>query len=908
MSSDILSHLSSWVTKNASIQKPREYDFDLKRSMRASVQELRSILGNLMKSVNAASSIFKTASRSPSPESAAMVRSILDEVEEYPKIRTTLNQIKPLFIPGGVFEGMMARMILHTIHYVERANFTEEQKARLREMASLDHASASEFPDEINQAGLHNLLRNSIYSNPNTIKVLREVLQNAVDATDPKQHPQLQSRQDFKPEIHIDTDIFHEKVGEQDHYYMDLVIEDKGIGMDWETLSKKFFVTFESGKGGDTGAAGGFGIAKQLIQDAPEHGWAIDTNGVHSSRFNRNVFFGTKRGSSYTAPSSEIRSNKDGTTLSLHGMRYAAEESIKNLCQVYATNGRVKIFFKGEEQKPKFTMDSEEIKSMESIDELPDMLGSSDAEKDSAKRTFSKFKDGINDKIEEVGLMSGGKTKYKFYLKKSVDGASGKLYVMVNGQYQFDKDKLIPKVDIICSIETSARPGDDDYPLDPGRENLRGEISKKIDELISMIIQFSSKVTEDDLFKDGIEMIDVNEDAEPMEVSDSDSTTSKEEMLMYALQHITGSSGFKEKEEEKDPRGREGADGSSETGSSTSDPNSTSSSDQGNSQSGSSSDGSTTPGTTEDKVDQVVKNLIDIAGSNNVFSQGTIKNMVTDAMASKDPVEQNKKIKAIIEGLSTPAQILIQKNFVARAAIQDNSEILGPIMVVWQKAMKLIMQKVASTAKYSFSRGRKFVPGVIFSDEVLGLYMPAKKDTARKHDSVSVNPVTVAAFLLPKDFSEKIAERDGEKEAFEMAGDLESDKSSSDTPINRVSKFIFHLAVHEMCHLIHPDFSDTGSEQFHQNISKMELICHDVYEEIKKEIKEKMPELRKSAKKLITIVARHKASTVKAESFRRWSEGKISFAPMSLPKISVDRSSPRSRTFRDFLRESREEA
>lgn len=896
MKSDLLARLNSWYSANFGAAKPDENSYSAMRLAENSVQELRSTLGSLMKGVNAASAAFKSASRSPSPENSAMVRAVLDEVDEYPQIREVLERIKPMFLPGGAFENVAARMMLHTIHYLERANFTEEQKARLREMASLDHASANEFPDEVNQAGLHNLLRNSIYSNPNTLKVLREVLQNAVDATDPKQHPQLHSRPGFKPEIHIDTQLFTEKDGDKNNYFMDIVIEDKGIGMDWETLSKKFFVTFESGKGGDTGAAGGFGIAKQLIQDAPEHGWSVDTNGIHSSRFNRNVFFGTKRGSNYTAPSSEIRREKDGTTLSLHGMQFETDERVKNLCQTYATNGRVKIFFKGEEQKPKFTMDSDVLKSMDRVDDLPDMLGDTDAEKDSAKRTFAKFKDEIRDKIEEVGFASGGKTKIKFYIKKTLGGTSGKLYVMVNGQYQFDKDKYIPKVDIICSVETSSRPGDNDYPLDPGRENLRGEMSKKIDELISLITQFSSKTTEDDLFKDGIEMIDVNEEAEPMEVTDSDSTTSKEDMMMHVLQGVTGSAGFKEPSAPTPEESRPSEEPATTT-------------DQNPRTDTTTSRPENPPATTadsekKDKVEKVVDDLFKIAGPNNVFSHSAIKSMVADAMASQDPVEQSKKIKAIIDGLSTPGQILIQKNFVARPAIEEQSEVLAPIMIIWQKAMKHVMQKVASTMKYSFSKGRKFVPGVIFSDEVLGLYMPAKKDTSRRYDSVSINPVTLAAFILPKDFSERVAEENGEKEAFEMLGELESDKSSSsDTPVNRVSKFIFHLAVHEMCHLLYPDYRDTGSEHFHRNISKMELICHDVYEEIRRDVKEKMSELRKSAKKLITIVSRHKASAVKAESFRRWSESKSNLVPMAIPNISVV-PQRQPRTFREFLERS----
>lgn len=900
MNENLFEKLGAWVGENQGFQKPPNYDYAQKSIAREKAQELRIIFGEIMFSVNQASAIFKSASRSPSPENSAAARNILDEVENYPKIKQLLQSIKPLFSQDGAFGGeSYSRVILHSIHYLERADFNEEQKRRLREMAQLNSTNSSDFPDEVNQAGLDNLLRNSIYNlsggSEKTLKVLREILQNAVDATDPKQHPELLSRQGFKPEIHIDTEFFKKRVGEENKYFMDLIVEDKGTGMDWETLSKKFFVTFDSGKSSDKGAAGGFGIAKALIQDAPEHGWAVDTGGLHSSRFNKNVFFGTRRGTQYDTPTSEIRKDKDGTTLSLHGLPFASDDSIKKLCTVYATNGRIKIFFKDEEQKPRFTMDSEDIKSMD-LESLPELMAKDDSERDAVERALSKFKEDIKEKMEDVGMASTGKTKYKFYLKKTE--SSGKLYVMVNGQYQFDKEKYIPKIDIICSVETIARPGDDDYPLDPGREYLRGDISKKIDELISILNQFSSKVAEDELFKDGIEMINVNEEAEPMEVNDSNSTTSKEDMMMFALQHVVGGSGFDDSEKRSRPDDTTRPEGGAERNEP--EPQTGAEDQRREDEKESPATGDATGGSKEKRIEKVTNDLFNIAGPNSVFSKEVIKDMVADVVEdSSNRVEQNRKIRAIIEGLSTPAQILIQKNFVARQAVQENHKMLGEIMIVWQKAMRLIMQKVASTTRYSFSKGRKFVPGVVFSDEVLGLFMPAKKDIGRPYDSVSINPVTLAAHILPKEFQEKIADEGSEKEAFDLA---DSDKSaSSDTPVNRVSKFIFHLAVHEMCHLIYPDFKDTGSEEFHKNISKMEMICHDVYEEIRKEVKTRMKGLRKSAKKLITIVSQHKAAQVKEwiVGFKKWNESKKTFSKMNCPNLLEQKK--KINTFREFL-------
>ena len=879
MISDLLEKLRHWIATNATRTQPKTTeDYS---SATQNVNELRNILGSIMKSVNQAATVFKAASRTPNPESAAMARSVVDEVENYPTIKSAISMVKPLFSSDGAYKTFSARSILNVIHYLERANFTEAQTQRLKELSNFSPTVTSDFPEEINQSGLDNVLKNSIYNLSNdsekTLKVIREVLQNAVDATDPKQHPELTSRHDYRPEIRLEVHRFNEGKNR----YIDVIVEDKGVGMDWDVLSKKFFVTFDSGKAKDKGAAGGFGIAKALIQDAPEHGWSVDTNQIHSSRFHKNVFFGTRKDQEYRAPTSEIKKTADGATLSLHGLPFAYGDDIRNLCEVYATNGRVKIFLNDQEQKPRFTMDSSDVKSIDDTSNIPEAISKDESEKEVVDRIFPKFKEEIHDKMEEIGLSSNDKTKYKFYLKKTT--SAGKLYVMVNGQYQFDRDKFIPKLDIICSVETTARPGEDDYPLDPGREYLRGDINKRIEELIATIRSFSEKVAEDDLFKDGIESISVNEDANPMTVDEEESTTSAKEMMLHALQHITGASSFENPLEKAAKDQEEPSEEPEEQPTVDSDRESE-----------------------ERQIEKATEELSRLAGENNVFSKEAIRNMVADAAGTDDRVEQNRKIKSTIEALTTPGQILIQKNFVARKIVSEKSELISDTMVLWQRAMRLIIQKLAGTTRYSFARGKTFVPGVVFSDEVLGLYMPAKKDSGRMHDSVSINPVTLAAFVLPKDFQERVAkDNDFEKEAFDMVDAEDSKSSSADTPTNRVAKFIFHLAIHEICHLIYPDSSYSGSENFHKNISKMELVCHDVYEEIKREVKAQMPSLRKSAKKLITLVG--KSRTVKewsAVGFKSWAESKLKPSKqvvLETFETAIEVKHTKPKTFRDFL-------
>ena len=72
---------------------------------------------------------------------------------------------------------------------------------------------------------------------------------------------------------------------------MDMTITDNGVGMDWELLTKGFFSYFESGKEQEESATGGYGIAKSIIQQTPEHGWSIETQGHHTSRWGRDMFY-----------------------------------------------------------------------------------------------------------------------------------------------------------------------------------------------------------------------------------------------------------------------------------------------------------------------------------------------------------------------------------------------------------------------------------------------------------------------------------------------------------------------------------------------------------------------------------------------------------------------------------------
>ena len=382
----------------------------------------------------------------------------------------------------------------------------------------------------------------------------------------------------------------------------------------------------------------------------------------------------------------------------------------------------------------------------------------------------------------------------------------------------------------------------------------------------------------------------VNPDADPMTVRDSESTTSKKESMLHALSHIAGEKAFSD-ESPKD------ADETPEES-----PKETGRPDDDSAPVEDSPSDEEPAGKVPETTDEVAEELSKLAGPNSPIGKSTIKKMVEDAMEVKDPVEQNRRLDSLIEGLTTPGTILIQKNFMARSVISENSQVTGNMLILWQKTLRLILQKLSATV-YAH-RTRPLVPGLIYSNKCLGLYVPEKEASGRKHASISVNPVTLAAYVLPKLFREKL-EGKREKEAFEM---LEESEEKDDTPVSRTSKFLFHLAIHEICHFLHPD--GYGSENFHRNITKLELICHDEYEQVKKLVKMHMKDLRRDARSLIGLVAKSTKKTGEMDEsfvvsrFEEWCDRKNQSPTISRRSFApeVVLSPLKAGGFKDFVR------
>ena len=782
--------------------------------------ELREILGEIMKYVNQASETYKNVNKDPNAKNIELAKQLLIDINSgvFSQLHQALRPVQQRYEPDK------DKIFYNLINTLIHSDFTPKQIQSLQlSTQSSVPARSTGFRSEVDQEGLDEHLKSSIYNMPDarskTLKVLREVLQNAVDATDPKQHPDIVRRPNYQPSIKITTKEYNRK-------YMDLIIEDHGIGMDWKTISEKFLVLFQSGKQSSAGAAGGFGIAKALIQNTPEHGWSIDTNGIHSNRFHKNIYFGTHAEDNYEHPHSKIKKIQDGTILTLYGLPFIDVYDIRDICQIYGINGRVKIIFNNTEVIPKFTIDSAQVSAFDG-DNLENLAktAAGDGDSEVANRILNKFKDGISKKVNDVTDLDTTETKIKFLTRKSA--WFGKLYVMVNGQYQFDEQSNIDKLDIICYIETTARPSSEQYPLDPGRAYVRDPLGAKIRSVVNAIAEFTSEISKDDLLKHGVDALMMNSEQEPMKTKIAGVVGREDKMSDALAANLSQTMDLPQEQR-------------------------------------------------EESVKRSLESMTKKEGQETSPQQKEVIRLLSkEIVASNESRVDTKEIRKIIEGLTTPATVMVQKNFVAKDWARDNVDTTSSILILWQRVLRIVLDKLSSTRRFgSLIKEKDFIPGIIYSDECLGLYMPASPDFGRPYPSVSINPMTVAATLEPVLFGKKISMQ--ESPAFETSArdededeEDEGEEATADTPTNRATKLLWHIATHELCHLLYPDHGSSNSE-FHDNITYLEIATNDTQDKVREEVKEFMKELRKSSKSLINAIAKQKSKktkSVKLETF-----------------------------------------
>lgn len=760
-----------------------------------SLLDLRNILGNIIKHLNEISYIFKMGIRNPNPEISKRAAELYPDVSNIEELHNVLQSVNTSIHQDFTeVKDPIIPILKNLIHTILNANFNDYGKEQFRIIATGNVGSPTDYSEEVNAERMNQFLQSSIYSTKDgssrSLRVIREILQNSSDA--------VMRQKELKPESPVKIDMYTK---EYPNNTMDLMVVDSGTGMNWDILSKKFFVYFESGKQQDPNAAGGFGIAKALIQETPEEGWSIDTGGIHSSRFGKNVYMGTPKSQNYQTPKSTVQPNPEGgTILTLYKIPTVDDYAIVDLGKKYATNGVIQISINNNNISPTFLLT--DLKKMDSLNVLVDELGTNTFEKEIVRGIVQKEKEDLPSSGELNFTEDGTKTNAKFYINKV--GYSGKFYVFLNNQYQYDTDYL-SRANVICNITTTARPGTDTYPVDPGRENLREPYKTAINGIKESIKETLRKISENKLLEEGLDIFTFNQNATPMSTSPKDDEDYKGQATRNAIEKAWGSvsgTGMFANEKEK-----------------------------------------------------MIAAITQAANSGELSlepEQKTILQTMVNTIRESDDerFDVKEKLDEIIEGLTTPGIISIQKNFVSHNVAHSRVNLTANIMILWQKVLKLVINKVGGSSISYAKKDAKFVPGLVFSNECLALYMPPKHGL--KTHAILLNPITVASIAEP-DLFDKILNNNASDKAFSSG---ETADIRGETPTNKLAAFLFHTAIHELTHLLYPDYY--GHEQFHIYISKLETMMHFEFPKIREETKKYMQQIRKDSKKLISAIGKDK--------------------------------------------------
>lgn len=790
---------------------------------------LRSILGDIIKQVNSISNIYRIGMRTPSEEISMRARELLNDLQDIDRMDPVLNETALVLESVSKNHGPdpQIRMLQSMIYSMMDMKFSPQQQQQFIQLAKGDMNNQNRFAAEMNIDRVNNLLQAAIYSSNNpeesTLIVFREILQNAGDAammqykTDPSNPPSI--------------DVFTKQYQSREGSYMDMMVVDNGVGMDWETMSKKFFVVGETGKSGEPGSTGGFGIAKAKIFETPEHGWSIDTRGIHSSRFGRNIYMGTNPPTSYQPPKTRFHQGK-GAAITLYKLPAIYDYSLVHLAERFATDD-LQISVNGKKIATIFSLS--DMKPLgDNLTGVIDELSESSAERNSASNIVQKELDSKTDRVGDF-KSSKGNTTVNFYIRKK---SSGRVYILLNGQYQFEND-YISGADIIVSIRTLERPGSPEYPIDPGRENLRSDLKEKVESTVFTLKMIFEKITSNELFKEGLDINVYNKQFAPL------STRSKQDVNQMNLHRkleavINGSVGSglftsPQVQETYSPSGE---------------------------YSGLQPEEPEQPGqpysslASEETPEEVLTGgeIVD-ALNKNMDKMNFDKQQIAIVNAAIAPLirERDSKVNIkeivdqIIRGVSTPASIIIQKNFVSRELTNNDPTITASLVILWQTIIKKVVDRNAHRAWAD----RAYIPGIIYSDKAVALYKPAKGEIP--YDTIAINPVVVASIVHPGAFAKMTG--DPNSDAFKNTFDV---TDFDETPTNRLTNLLFHTAIHEVCHLLHPD--SYGSDEFHNNISDLEQNCHFMWEDIRKDVKKFMPDIKSDMINLIQIIRKDKKS------------------------------------------------
>lgn len=797
---------------------------------------LRMILGRVMKSVNDISALLELSREVLTPEIQTQANNVLEEVNNWELIGNMIDKTLEIFSAQKYNSRdrdeisqilNLEEIIRHALWFLNNINLSETQQEYLLNLAA-GNILAPNQRKKIDYERMKSMISENIYNirdpRARTVRVVREILQNAADAA--IEH--ARQNQQIKPQVDIRTQTYDDNT-------MDIMIRDNGLGMDWETLSQKFYVYFSSGKDEQEEATGGFGLAKAIIQESPEEGWVIDTQGIHSSRFHKNMYYATPAEEQFTP--NKARYGNQGTTLTLYRLPRCEIYQIEDICSKYAI-GDVVITINGEAVQPVFKLHELNVIDPD-LNVLAENFGETEADKDVVRGTIALQKKQMPELLGNAHheYWDEGRelfVKAEFFLKyQRKDASSGKLFVFVNNQYQFEISRYIEQAHIIVNVMTNIRPGKQNYPIDPGRENLRGDIKEDIDKIIDALKEIFGEISKNKLFSEGLDIFTYNKEKEPIDVRKIKKNRIRTEDKNSFLRAISPPQQIMNEEP------------------------------------------------SQNQAAQIIENLKAIAAQALTQDQQQIVSAVMSSIEGKNNIDFRNELDKILEYVTTPCDVIVQKNFVSRELVNNRVEITKNLMIIWHECLKICIETIKDVLDVN-SGLKPYVPGVLFTNEALALVLNEK---TRKFVTVAINPLSVAALVDPPLFEKIFYEEDqvsiegGDERIYR---DIRADDPKNQTAIERVSQFMKHEAVHELAHYLYPSYWGGYSlDDFHSRISKLEYLTDRVYPEIWDVCKKYMKGLREDSQKLIRAVRKDIRKREKRKQIEEMTESQIQVQPMA---------------------------
>jgi hypothetical protein len=819
---------------------------------------LRQILGAMAKDMGELSSLYMYANRSPSPVLSQKISAVLSDLGNAGRLPSLIDRVLACLQSARKAEGEqidsisnLIRTTLHLAYSIRQMEFSPDQIRRFQDLASYKagHSGFASLSDEHAMQGFFSKMLYEKFGHYSlTLRAVREALQNACDAVRQKRH--REAGHGMSVEIHT-TAMWSDGPGED---RMDLQIVDNGIGMDWQTLTSRFYVYFGTGKmmSDDTG---GFGVGKAVIQETPRHGWAVDTNELHSSHFQRNLYFAVPQERHNELPVRHPYIKQQGTSITLYGVPVVSDESIGELASKFSTMPGLSIGINGKEVEPVFRLD--ELSPVGRDLEILPSLASSDAkQQDALRETQAKMtahmktelgqpsKAGAGQPLQQAyrSILEGGVLQFpdcriRFFLKPALHRyTANNAYFMLNGQYQFDSSEFVTNwVTLVVDMQTNVRPQQEGYPIDMAREHLREPYQSAIRAVLRVFSDVFEEASRILMANTGVITRFFNTHLDPIHgtdkpessfdpVHDKISDRDKSVLAGELMNSIVGSvqqhfrpgkaptSGPLWEKPSQEPetedqaakqRVLKGEEVSAQIGR-----------------------------LTGKQLDQTQANIAGKAIE--------VINLIAE-QTGRQVTRQEANL--VVDLITSPFVMEVDQQFLQKEQVLENPERVVGLLMLWQGVLRMVADETIAMDPQSDVH---YVPGLIYHGGNLAQWRSVHIGHRPVH-VISVNPLTVASVVLPGGFS-----RSGLPEPSQEGGTanvaLHTESGTRLDAVCKLATFLFHAATHEVTHMLYPETSVASKHSsFHLHITMVEMRCHHLYPRIQSLVFDYFPQVLQEA-------------------------------------------------------------